>query len=149
MALLPSLSGKELSQATDALVASVIREGRFYTTEARWSLLPDDALGPLLLRLREDTYGWSRDDLIAHVFAERDPALADHCLRPLLDGLSALDADHCIETVHALTPWLADRSDGAVPRALGALPVPAPSRPANPDYVIERVLAQARDERAE
>jgi hypothetical protein len=145
MALLPSLSGKDHQQAADALVASVIREGRFYTTEKRWSLLPDDVLGPLLLRLREDAYGWRRDELIAHLVEERDPALADRCLRPLLDGLSDLDADHCIETVHALTPWLADRSDGAVPRALAALPVPVPCRPANPLYRIERVLAQVGD----
>jgi hypothetical protein len=142
MALLPSLSGEDHRQAADALVASVIREGRFYTTETRWSLLPDDALGPLLLRLREDAYGWSRDQLVAHLVEERDPALADRSLQPLLDGLRALDADHCIETVHALTPWLADRSDGAVPRALAALPVPVPCRPANPLYRIERVVAQ-------
>jgi hypothetical protein len=146
MALLPSLSGKDHRQAVDALVASVIRKGQFYTSETRWSLLPDDALGPLLLRLRKDAYGWSRNQFIAHLVKERDPALADRCLRPLLDGLSDLEADHCIETVHALTPWLADRSDGAVPRALAALPVPVPCRPANPLYVIERLLAQVEDE---
>lgn len=149
IALLPSLSGKDHRQAVDALVASVIRKGRFYTIETRWSLLPDDALGPLLLRLREDAYGWSRNQIIAHLVEERDPALADRCLRPLLDGLSDLDADHCIETVHALTPWLADRSDDAVPRALAALPVPVPCRPANPLYVIERLLAQVDDELAD
>jgi hypothetical protein len=149
MALLPSLSGKDHRQAADALVTSVIREGRFCTSETRWSLLPDDALGPLLLRLREDAYGWDRNQIIAHLVEERDPALADRCLRPLLDGLSELDADHCIETVHALTPWLADRSDDAVPRALAALPVPVPCRPANPLYVIERVLAQVEDELAD
>jgi hypothetical protein len=144
MALLPSLSGKDYQQAADALVASVIRKGRFYTIETRWNLLPDDALGPLLLRLREDAYGWSRNQIIAHLVKERDPALADRCLRPLLDGMSDLDADHCIEIVHAMTPWLADRSDNAVPRALAALPVPVPRRPANPLYVIERVLANKR-----
>jgi hypothetical protein len=149
MALLPSLSGKDYRQAADALVASVIREGRFHTSEARWSLLPDDAFGPLLLRLRADAYGWSRNEIIAHLVEERAPALADRCLRPLLDGLSDLDADHCIETVHALTPWLANRSDGAVPRALAALPVPVPHRPANPLYVIERVIAQVEDELAD
>jgi hypothetical protein len=149
MALLPSLSGNDYRQAADALVASVIRDGRFLTSERRWSLLPDDALGPLLLRLREDAYGWSRNEIIAHLVEERDPALADRCLRPLLDGLNDLDADHCIETVHALTPWLADRSDNTVPRALAALPVPVPRRPANPLYVIERVLAQVDDEPAD
>jgi hypothetical protein len=149
MALLPSLSGKDHQQAADALVASVIRKGRFDTSETRWSLLPDDALGPLLLRLREDAYGWSRNQIIAHLVEERDPELADRCLRPLLDGLSDLDADPCIETVHALTPWLADRSDDAVPRALAALPVPVPRRPANPLYVIERLLAQVEDELAD
>jgi len=140
MALLPSLSGKDHRQAADALVASVIRAGRFYTSETRWDLLPDDALGPLLLRLREDVYGWSRNEIIAHLIEERDPTLAERCLRPLLDGLSDLDADHCIEIVHALTSWLADRSDNAVPRALAALPIPVPRRPANPLYVIQRVL---------
>lgn len=141
MALLPSLSGKDYRQAADALVASVIRKGQFYTSETRWSLLPDDALGPLL-RPREDVYGLGRNQIIAHIVDERDPELADRCLRPLLDGLSDLDADHCIETVHALTPWLADRSDDAVPRALAALPVPVPCRPANPLYVLERDFAQ-------
>src|SRR5262245_17933115 len=149
MALLPSLSGKDHRQAADALVASVIRKGRFYTSETRWNLLPDDALEPVLLRLQKDAYGWSRDQIITHLVKERDPALVDRCLRPLLDGLSDLDADHCIETVHALTPWLADRSDNAVPRAIAALPVPAPRRPANPLYVIERVLAQVEDELAD
>lgn len=149
MALLPSLSGKEYRQAADALVTSVIRKGQFYTSKTRWDLLPDDALGPLLLRQREDAYGWHRNEIIAHLVEERDPGLADRCLRPLLDGLSDLDADHCIETVHALTPWLADRSDNAVPRALAALPVPVPHRPANPLYVIERVLTQVEDELAD
>jgi len=149
MALLPSLSGNDHRQAADALVASVIREGRFYTIESRWSLLPDDALGPLLLRLRNDAYGWSRNEIITHVVEERSPALADRCLRPLLDALPELDADHCLEIVRAMTPWLADRSDGAVPRALAALPVPVPRRPANPLYVIERALALASDEPAD
>jgi hypothetical protein len=149
MALLPSLSGKDYRQAADALVASVIRKGQFYTSEKRWNLLPDDALGLLLLRQRKDPYGWHRDAIIAHLVKERDPALADRCLRPLLDGLSDLDADHCIETVDAMTPWLAARSDNAVPRALAALPVPVPRRRANPLYVIERVLAQVEDELAD
>lgn len=149
MALLPSLSGKDYRQAADALAASVIRKRRSYTSATRWSLLPDDALGPLLLRLRKDTYGWNRNQLIAHLVKERDPVLADRCLRPLLDGLSDLDADHCIETVHALTPWLANCSDNAVPRALAALPVPIPRRPPNPLYVIERLLAQVEDELAD
>jgi hypothetical protein len=149
MALLPSLSGKDYRQAADALVASMIRKGRSYTSEIRWSLLPNGALGPLLLRLRKDAYGWNRNQLIAHLVKERDPALAARCLQPLLDGLSDLDADHCIETVRALTPWLADRSDNAVPRALAALPVPIPRRRANPLYVIERLLAQVEDELAD
>jgi hypothetical protein len=140
MALLPSLSSENHRQAADALVASVIRAGRFYTSETRWDLLPDDALGPLLFRLREDVYGWSRNEIIAHLIKERDPALADRCLRPLLDALSDFGADHCIEIVHALTPWLADRSDNAVPRALAAVPVPVPCRPADPLYVISRVI---------
>jgi hypothetical protein len=143
MALLPSLSGEDHRQAADALVASVIREARFYTVETRWDLLPDDALGPLLLRLRVDPYGWSRGQLVTHLVEGRDPALADRCLQPLLDRLHDLDADHCIETVHALTPWLADRSDGAVPRALAALPVPVPHRPPDPLYVIERQFARS------
>jgi hypothetical protein len=142
MALLPSLSGEDHRQAADALVASVIREARFYTVETRWDLLPDDALGPLLLRLREDVYGWARAQLIAHLVKDRDPALAERCLLPLLDRLGELDADHCIETVHAMTPWLADRSDGAVPRALATLSVPVPHRPLDPLYTFERQLAQ-------
>jgi len=141
MALLPSLSGEDHQQAADALVASVIRDGGFCTSERRWKLLPDDALGPLLLRQRQDAHGWRRDEIIAHVVEDRAPVLADRCLLPLIDWLNDLDADHCIEVVCAMTPWLADRSDNAVPRALAALPVPVPRRPVNPLYVIERVLA--------
>lgn len=143
MALLPSLEGEDHRQAADALVASVIREGRFYTVATRWDLLPDHALGPLLLRLREDPYGRGRNQIIAHLIEARDPALADRCLQPLLDGLGERAADHCLEIVHALTRWLADRSNGAVPQALAALLVPVPDREANPLYVIERVLAQS------
>lgn len=53
MALLPALGGVDHRQAADALVASVIREGRFYTVETRWDLLPDDALGPRAHALAE------------------------------------------------------------------------------------------------
>lgn len=144
-----SLPDDDQREAVEALVASVIRAGRFYTVESRWGLLPDDALAPLLIRLRQDDSGWSRDEIITHLVEERDPALADRRLRPLLDGLSDLDADHCAETVHALTPWLADRSDGAVPRALAALPVPVPGRGASPIYRVERALGLACDQAAD
>lgn len=145
MALLPSLSGADHRQAVDALVASVLRVGRFYTSETRWDLLPDDALGPLLLRLREDCYGWPRDQIIAHLLTARDPALADRCLRPLLAVLGEVGPDHCLEIVLAMTPWLADASAGEVPRSLAGLPVPVPQRPADPLYVLGRAIAEELD----
>jgi hypothetical protein len=146
MVLLPSLSGEDHRRAADQLVASVLREGRFSTIETRWDLLPDDALAPLLLRLKDDVYGWSRDQLIEHIIEARDPELADRCLQPLLGALAELEPDSCLEVVRAMTPWLADRSEGAVPRSLAELPVPSPSRPGNPLYVIDRVLEASVDD---
>jgi hypothetical protein len=99
-----------------------------------------------LRRLKADPYGWSRDEIIEHVIEARDPELADRCLQPLLDALAELAPDSCLEIVHAMTPWLADRSQGAVPRAIAELPVPSSSRPANPLYVVDRVLAASSDE---
>lgn len=146
MALLPWLSGAEQRAAADALVASVIREGRFYTTVTRWDLLLDEAFEPLLGRLREDANGSSRDEMIIHLIHERDAALADRCLLPLLDGLGGLGVDHRFEIVRALTPWLADRTGGAGPQALAALVVPSLSKRADPLYVIAREYHQLMKE---
>lgn len=138
--LIPVLSGEERQRAVDALVASVIREGGFHTAETRWDLLPDDALAPLVLRLRDDPDGWSRDQLIKHVIDARTEQLADRCLQPLVDALDTLEADACLETVTAMTPWLSDRSASVIPRALAELSVSSSGRPNNPLYAIERVL---------
>ncbi|MFV8756087.1 hypothetical protein ACNOYE_36510 [Nannocystaceae bacterium ST9] len=146
LALLPSLTGDDHRRATEGIVASVLREGCFHTTETRWDLLPDHALAALLLRLKDDVYGWSRDELIEHVFVARDPELADRCLQPILAGLAELAPDSCLEIVGAMTPWLAERSEGAASRALAELPVSEPSRRSNPLYVIARVLAAAKDD---
>lgn len=140
LALIPVLSGDDRQRASDALVSSAIREGRFYTTDTRWDLLPDHALAPLLLRLKDDVYGWSRDQLIEHVIDARDEKLADRCLQPLVDALDAFEADACLEIVSAMTPWLRARSASVIPRALAELPVSSSGRPNNPIYRIERVL---------
>jgi hypothetical protein len=140
MALLPLLSGEDHRRAADALAQSVLRTGSFATTETRWDLLSDGAIAPLIARLKDDAYGWSRNELIAHVHATRSPELADQCLYPLVDALPELAADSCLEIITAMTPWLADRSGGEAPRALAAIAIPTPSVQANPLYVIDRVL---------
>ena len=61
----------------------------------------------------------------------RRPARPSLALPPLLDGLVDLGVDHHFEIVHALTPWLADRTDGAGPQALAALAVPSLSKRAD------------------
>ena len=109
LALLPSLSGDDHQRAVDALVESVIREEIFWG-DSRWDLLPDESLESLLHRLWEDAYSSTRGEVIAHLLDDRDAALADRCLPPLLDGLGDLDGDHCIEIVTELTPWLADHT---------------------------------------
>ena len=146
VALLPALAGEGRRRAADALVRSVIREGRFYTIEQPWELLPDDAFGPLLRRLQDDAYGWSRAAIIAHLIDARAPALVDRCMQPLLDALPEREPDHRVELVDAMTPWLADRSGGAVPRALAAMSVPPSSQAVNPLYAIQRVLGRRRRE---
>lgn len=124
----------------------MIREGCFHTTEKRWDLLLDEAFEPLLGRLREDAYDRSRNEVIIHLIHERDAALADRCLLPLLDGLGDLGVDHRFEIVRALTPWLADRTGGAGPQALAALAVPSLSKPADPFYYIARAFHQFMEE---
>lgn len=146
LALLPSLSGEDHRRAREALVASVIREGCFHTVEHRWDLLPDHALPHLLVRLMCDPYGWHRDELIGHIIEVRDPELADRCLLPLSSAVGELEPDSCLEIVVAMTPWLAERSSCAIPRALAELPVPRAARPGNPLYVIDRVLETWKDE---
>jgi hypothetical protein len=102
--------------------------------------VPDDALDGFLVRLRDDPHGWRRDDLVAHVLAERSASTADRLGSLLLEGLDERAVDTCLEIVRSLTPWLADRTAGAVPRALAALPVPRSEAAPNMLYRIARVL---------
>ena len=45
-----------------------------------------------------------------------------------------------------MTPWLAKATDGALPKALSALPVPKAPEVANPLYIIKRVIDAANVE---
>ncbi len=79
------------------------QEGCFFG-DARWDLVPDDALDALLLRLRVDPYGWNRDELIEHVLDARPPSTADRLAALLLEGLDDRADDTRLEIVRALTP---------------------------------------------
>lgn len=136
--LLPALSGQDRISAESALLASVEQEGCFHG-DARWDLVPDDALDALLLRLQDDPYGWNRDELIEHVFDTRPPSTADRLGSLLLEGLDDRADDTRLEIVCALTSWLADRSGGAMPRALAALAVPRSEEAPDAQYRFARV----------
>jgi hypothetical protein len=137
--LLPSLSGEEKDEAEAALLAALEQQNGF-AAEERWDLVPEDALAGLLLRLRDDPYAWHRDGLIAHVCTKRPAETMDRVFPLLLEGLRERAADTCLEIVRALGPWLADRTAGAVPRALAGLDVPASDLYPSPDYMITRVI---------
>lgn len=137
--LLPVLTGDDHRRAEAALADTAIRDGAFFSA-ARWDLVPDDAFPPLLERLRTDPYGWHRDDIIAHLIAARAPAIVARCLQPVVDGLADLPPDHRVEVVTAMTPWLAERSDRMVPRALAALALPLVTSEPDAHYAIARVL---------
>jgi hypothetical protein len=107
--------------------------------DARWDLVPDDALDALLLRLRDDPYGWNRDELIEHMLDARPPSTADRLGSLLLEGLDDRADDTRLEIVRALTSWLADRTCAAMPRALAALPVPRSETAPDAQYAIARV----------
>jgi hypothetical protein len=136
--LLPSLCGEDRASAEAALLASVEQAGCFYG-DARWDLVPDDALDALLLRLRDDPYGWNRDELIEHVLDARPSSTADRLGSLLLKGIDDRAADTRLEIVYALTPWLAERTGGAMPRALATLPVPCSEAAPDAQYAIARV----------
>jgi hypothetical protein len=136
--LLPSLSGEDRASADAALLASLEHEGCFYG-DARWDLVPDRALDAFLFRLRDDPYGWHRDELIEHVLDARPPSTADRLGALLLEGLDDRADEARLEIVRALAPWLAERTRGAMPRALAALPVPRSDTAPDAQYTIARV----------
>jgi hypothetical protein len=141
LALLPSLEGQDHEEAVSALLAAVEEDGCFHGDD-RWDLLSEEALRRFLLRQREDPYGWHRDGLVVHIWAQRPASVADRLLPLLLEALETRPADTRLEIVGVLTPWLADRTAGAVPRALARLPVPVSGAAPDALYTIARVLRQ-------
>jgi len=139
VALLPVLSTPKLESAKEALVSAFIAEGGFVTNDCRWELIPDEVFAPLVYRLRDDECGWRRDQAIKHIVEERDEALVERCLTPLLESLPSLSKDACLEAMLAMTPWLAKVTDGSIPLAIGSLAIPNALTPANPGYWRERV----------
>lgn len=137
--LLPWLTGEERSAAESALLATVQEEGYFHDAP-RWDLVPDAALDGLLLRLREDLYGWHRDGLVAHVLAERPASTVERLVALLLEGLDERAPDARLELLLSLAPWLAERTHGALPGALAALPVPSSEAAPEAAYRIQRAL---------
>lgn len=138
MLLLPSLTPEDRRRVEETVVLSALENGECHVS--RWDLLSDAAFAPILSRLRDDAYGWSRDAAIRHLVEHRDATLVEECLLPLIESLSSLPGESCLEIVHAMTPWLAKVTDGALPKALSALPVPKAPQVANPLYVIKRVI---------
>lgn len=69
----------------------------------------------------------------------RPPSTADRLGSLLLEGLDDRADDTHLEIVRALTPWLAERTGCAVPRAVAALPVPRSEAAPDAQYAIARV----------
>lgn len=137
--LLPHVSGDDHATVVAALLASLEEGGQFYGAP-RWDVVPGDRLPAMLVRLRDDPYAWHRDGLVAHISRHRAADVADRVLPLLLDGLDERAPDARLEIARALTPWLADRTAGAAPRALAALTVPRSDEPADALYMVARVI---------
>lgn len=137
--LLPFLHDDDQRRAEEALRGSISREG-YCSIRGLWPLVPEVDLASMLWALREDPYGYFRDDLIKHIVAEREAACAERCLTPLLAALSDLAADHRLEIVVAMTPWLAAQTEGHLPATLAELPIKASARAANQQFMMDRVL---------
>lgn len=144
MVLLPSLTPEDQSRVEEVLIASALKNGECHVS--RWDLLSDAAFSPIIFRLRDALYGWNRDKAIVHLIEHRDPAVVERCLLPVIESLSRLPKESCLEVVGAMTPWLAEVTGGALPKALCALPVPKAPEVANPLYVLQRVIGDAKPE---
>ena len=144
--LLPRLEGEDRVRAEKLLRQSLVRAGENAGPDNLWSLVGEDELGPLLMRMRCDAYGWHRDGLIEHIVGERAPETVERSLVPLISILPQLPPDHRLEIVAAMTPWLARETGGELPAALAGLRIEASGRSENDQWMIARVLGKVEAE---
>lgn len=69
---------------------------------------------------------------------ERSPKVADRALSSLVGELDFLSPDNCLEVIHALTPWLTDRTNGEFSRRIAKLQIPDWLEVGDPFYAYRR-----------
>ncbi len=119
-ALVPVLDADERALALRELERITADEG-FWTRTPDWHHFSVAALVRMLQAPAVHGKSWPRDNLVAALFARADMATQDQAVAPWLAALPGMDARQRLESVTALTPWFAARTDGALPRWLISL----------------------------
>jgi hypothetical protein len=115
--LLPALAADEQTLAVQALERITVEEG-LWAREMTWEEFSIPALVRMLQAPAVLRAGYLRDSLAAALFVRADAATQEQALAPWLAMLAGMDAEDRTDSLVVLTPWLAVRTDGALPRAI-------------------------------
>jgi len=123
--LLPALQGEDRDQAIAALKECVYEQGMFSRFGEPWCIFSVDELEALLERLlcTEPSNYTQCDNIISHILKERPIDEVNALLGTVVRWFPRMDDWVLLDTMTALTPGFAARTEGRLPAILAKIPV--------------------------